>query len=364
MTTSLRSTLARPLFLAAVAVLTTTGFASAQHPAINLMDVEGNVIDPIHDENAEAPFSTKMTCGMCHDYDEITKGYHFQMGWDVISDDYGVAEGRPWSLSNGLMGRWYPYAFRQLAKKHNDSADEIDLTVYDFVGFSPVSPGQPPCGACHPGGGGLEFDRDGNRYDEHLGGEPRPGRNPRRRLPREPLGQERRGRGRLPDLPSRGLSLRGPRRSAHVRQLQVGGGGRVADRHRGGDGPGRAHADGPLREAPVQRRRDDHPGHVVASPRRELRLLPRQLRRPQARLLLERPVQRGHPPGPGDELHRVSSGRPRPSDRQGHRAGVLGGPGARGEQQELPGVPRGGLPRGPGAGARVDPALPPREDRL
>jgi formate dehydrogenase gamma subunit len=94
------------------------------------------------------------------------------MGWDRVADDFGAAEGRPWSLSNGFLGRWYPYAFRQLAKKVNSHADEIDLTVYDFVGFSSPGRGEPPCGACHPGGGGLEFDRDGNRYDEHLAENP------------------------------------------------------------------------------------------------------------------------------------------------------------------------------------------------
>lgn len=140
----------------------------AQHPPIFLLDAQGDFIDPINGENQEAPFSMKQTCGMCHDYDVITQGYHFQMGWDVVSDDYGVESGRPWDLSNGFMGRWYPYAFRQLAKKKNTSPDEIDLTVYDFVGFSSPGHGQPPCGACHPGGGGLEYDRDGNRYDEHM----------------------------------------------------------------------------------------------------------------------------------------------------------------------------------------------------
>ena len=144
----------------------------AQHPAINLLDHNGDVIDPVNGENANAPFSTKQTCGMCHDYDVITEGYHFQMGWNTVADDYGVEAGRPWSLSNGFLGRWYPYAFRQLAKKSNTHPDEIDLTVYDFVGFSSPGRGEPPCGACHPGGGGFEFDRDGNRYDEHLAENP------------------------------------------------------------------------------------------------------------------------------------------------------------------------------------------------
>ncbi|HSL17504.1 MAG TPA: formate dehydrogenase subunit gamma [Methylomirabilota bacterium] len=156
----------------AALVLLVAGTAAAQHPPIYLLDANGDTIDPITDENASAPFSIKQTCGMCHDYDVITQGYHFQMGWDVVSDDYGVEAGRPWSLSNGLMGRWYPFAFRQLAKKSNEHPDEIDLTVYDFVGFSSPGRGEPPCGACHPGGGGLEFDRDGERYDERLAGEP------------------------------------------------------------------------------------------------------------------------------------------------------------------------------------------------
>jgi len=43
-----------------------------------------------------------------------------------------------------------------LAKKKNISADEIDLTSFSFV---------TSCGKCHPGGGPLEYDRKGNRYD-------------------------------------------------------------------------------------------------------------------------------------------------------------------------------------------------------
>jgi len=139
-----------------------------QHPSISLYDKDFNEINPITGENAEAPFSIEQTCGLCHEYETITGGYHFQLGWDRIADDSEVEEGRPWSLSNGLMGRWYPYAFRQLAKKENLNPDEIDLTVYDFVGFSSTGSGMPPCGACHPGGGGLQYDREGNRYDQHL----------------------------------------------------------------------------------------------------------------------------------------------------------------------------------------------------
>lgn len=149
-------------------MLVTVSTVEAQHPAISLYDKDFNEINPITDENSSVPFSTEQTCGLCHDYEKITGGYHFQLGWDHISDDHGVEDGKPWSLSKGLMGRWYPYAFRQLAKKSNRSADEIDMTVYDFVGSSSAGNNMPPCGACHPGGGGLQYDRDGNRYDSYL----------------------------------------------------------------------------------------------------------------------------------------------------------------------------------------------------
>ena len=146
--------------------------ARAEHPIINLFDKDLNTIDPQAPDSLQVPFSTEQTCGLCHDYDTITHGYHFQAGWQAISDTFGVARQRPWILSNGFMGGWYPYAFRQFAKKHNETPDQIDLTVYDFVGFSGTGPDQPPCGACHPGGGGLEFDRNGHRYDEYLAAHP------------------------------------------------------------------------------------------------------------------------------------------------------------------------------------------------
>jgi formate dehydrogenase gamma subunit len=162
----------RPTILVCGLIIFAATTTWAQHPAIYLTDHNGDVIDPVNGENANAAFSVKQTCGMCHDYDVITEGYHFQMGWDTVADDFGVEAGRPWSLSNGFLGRWYPYSYRQLAKKTNSHPDEIDLTVYDFVGFSSPGRGEPPCGACHPGGGGFEFDREGNRYDEHLAEHP------------------------------------------------------------------------------------------------------------------------------------------------------------------------------------------------
>ncbi len=44
-----------------------------------------------------------------------------------------------------------------MAGKQNDNAGQIDLTSYSFAYM---------CGVCHPGGGPVEFDRNGNRYDK------------------------------------------------------------------------------------------------------------------------------------------------------------------------------------------------------
>ncbi len=60
-----------------------------------------------------------------------------------------------------------------MAKKKNKTADEIDITVFQFVQAGSLNKiGNPGCGGCHPGGGGLEFDRDGKRFDKTLKANP------------------------------------------------------------------------------------------------------------------------------------------------------------------------------------------------
>lgn len=47
--------------------------------------------------------------------------------------------------------------------------------MFEWVSVGPTEPKtitQPGCGGCHPGGGGLEFDRDGKRYDQRLREDP------------------------------------------------------------------------------------------------------------------------------------------------------------------------------------------------
>lgn len=73
-------------------------------PPFHLKTEDGRIINPLTGENADQPYSSRQTCGSCHAYDEITQGYHFQQGWDRISDDF--SQDKPWVLSDGMMGKF------------------------------------------------------------------------------------------------------------------------------------------------------------------------------------------------------------------------------------------------------------------
>ena len=73
-------------------------------PPFFLKTDDGKIINPLTGENADQPYSTRQTCGTCHNYDQITKGYHFQQGWNKIKDDF--SKKKPWVLSDGMMGKF------------------------------------------------------------------------------------------------------------------------------------------------------------------------------------------------------------------------------------------------------------------
>lgn len=131
-------------------------------PPFHLRDEDGNVIDPVKGENADRPYSPRMTCGACHDYEKITQGYHFMQGkGEEPTPDQAARYG--WVTSPGNFGgAWCSPAplYRYLAPKKNNEAATIDMTAFDFF--------TSPCGACHPGGGPAEHDRAGNRYDRWM----------------------------------------------------------------------------------------------------------------------------------------------------------------------------------------------------
>jgi len=131
-------------------------------PPFFLYDEDGNVINPVKGVNADKPYSPRQTCGKCHDYDKITRGFHFQQGKDEEPNETMKSRFQWVSHPGNYGGNWCSPAplYRALAPKSNKSAKDIDMTSFDFVTAT--------CGACHPGGGPLEFDRNGKRYDKFM----------------------------------------------------------------------------------------------------------------------------------------------------------------------------------------------------
>ncbi|MDF1576762.1 MAG: hypothetical protein P1P86_16375 [Bacteroidales bacterium] len=127
-------------------------------PPFYLLTQEGDTINPLTGENTDKPYSPKQTCGKCHDYEKITRGYHFQQGKDEAASALQL-ERMQWVSSPGNYGgSWCSPAplYRYLSEKNNDEPAMVDMSSFDFA----VS-----CGVCHPGGGSLEYDLRGMRYD-------------------------------------------------------------------------------------------------------------------------------------------------------------------------------------------------------
>ena len=131
-------------------------------PPFHLRDEEGHAINPIAGENANKAYSPRQTCGQCHDYNKITEGYHFMQG----KGEEPTAEQQSrclWASTPGNYGgTWCSPAplYKYLSPKKNRSPATMDMTSFTFFTSS--------CGACHPGGGAGEFDRDGKRYDRWM----------------------------------------------------------------------------------------------------------------------------------------------------------------------------------------------------
>lgn len=71
--------------------LLSTGLSGAEvqaktHADVVLKNELGETIAP--DRNRTDPYSPRRTCGGCHGYATITSGYHFQQGFDEMSDRY------------------------------------------------------------------------------------------------------------------------------------------------------------------------------------------------------------------------------------------------------------------------------------
>jgi len=77
----------------------------ASHPKIILKGFDGSSLTI----DSKIPYSPKKTCGGCHDYVQITNGYHFQQGRTdgtgkiIIRDTFDPKY--PWKLSSGMFGK-------------------------------------------------------------------------------------------------------------------------------------------------------------------------------------------------------------------------------------------------------------------
>ena len=72
------------------------------HRDVWLKNEQGQRITPL--ENLNDPYSPRKTCGLCHPYSAITSGFHFQQGFDEMSDSFDPR--RPWIYSPGMFGKW------------------------------------------------------------------------------------------------------------------------------------------------------------------------------------------------------------------------------------------------------------------
>ncbi|PLX40639.1 MAG: hypothetical protein C0608_08470 [Deltaproteobacteria bacterium] len=99
-----RSTLRKLAALAVgTAMVAAASTAMAHLSDVQLLDKEGYPLV----EGSTTPYSPKMTCGKCHDYEKITSGFHFMQGFDeLIDDETRLAGEKPFIKSLGMYGKW------------------------------------------------------------------------------------------------------------------------------------------------------------------------------------------------------------------------------------------------------------------
>jgi len=120
---------------------------------ILLIDEEGEKITPADEDirlsSVEAPllpFSTRQTCGLCHNYEKISKGWHFN------ATEPNIAPGRlgqPWILVDAGTATQIPLSYRTWPEALRP--EQLDLTSWKFVQVF---------GRQTPGGGVGELDSD------------------------------------------------------------------------------------------------------------------------------------------------------------------------------------------------------------
>ena len=143
-----------------ISSLLLTGFQlqaeTVLHPAIPILDEQGE-----HVLDSGKNYSARETCGGCHDYDAITSAFHFDMGSSEARDDYGKNHGVSTLVSPGYFG-----GYNCMGGSNPDTlANKINVSEADFKDKGTAGWVQ-RCSGCHMGGGWMEKDRNGIRYDK------------------------------------------------------------------------------------------------------------------------------------------------------------------------------------------------------
>lgn len=143
-----------------------TGSQATYLHRIQLFDENKQLITP----ESKVPYSTKNTCGKCHDYNAISHGWHFQAGLyeknETDSADIPADKrpGEPFFVTEPISRTQIPVSYRDWAKQTGLTPDAVGLKPFDFaLGFA----------SHHPGGGMLEFSKldDDGKPVRHKGGD-------------------------------------------------------------------------------------------------------------------------------------------------------------------------------------------------
>lgn len=124
-----------------------TGIEGAFVHRIGLFDAKKKLVDA----KSVEPYSPMTTCGKCHDYASISMGWHFQAGRPGAEDG---RPGEPWILRDEATRTQIPLSHRAWPGTFRPA--EVGLTDWEFARLF---------GTHHPGGGLMEWTRDGKRRD-------------------------------------------------------------------------------------------------------------------------------------------------------------------------------------------------------
>lgn len=142
-----------------------TGSQATYVHYIPLYDEKGQLLNA----KSKVPFSTKATCGKCHDYEKISTGWHFQAGLHESpaasrpSTQPASRLGEPFFMIHAASGTQIPMSYRQWAQKLGTTPTDLGISPLEFA---------LKYGAHLPGGGMLENTRDKSGKIQRLTGDP------------------------------------------------------------------------------------------------------------------------------------------------------------------------------------------------